>query len=113
MRSRRPICPTQVVHRRFSVATTAGHNVRNQREGAVKPTGSRYVMLFVVMCAWMTDAAVSLLYSYVISSPAGEWNISLSVGGPIGFVPMAGGALEGPLLGYIADKFGRKISLQL
>src|ERR1700737_2833981 len=103
MRSRRPICTTQVAHRRFSVATTDGHNVRNQREGAVKPTSSRYVMLFVVMCAWMTDAGDSLLYSYVIGSVAKEWNITLAMAASIACPPLAALALGGPLCRYIAD----------
>ena len=71
------------------MATTDGHNVRNQREGAVKPTGSRYVMLFVVMCAWMTDAGDSLLYSYVIGSLAKEWNITLAIAASIGSIATA------------------------
>ena len=79
----------------------------------MKPTTSQYVMLFVVMCAWMTDAGDSLLYSYVIGSVAKEWNITLAMAAAIGFLPMAAAALGGPLFGYVADKFGRKVSLQL
>jgi len=79
----------------------------------MKSTTSQYVTLFVVMCAWMTDSGDSLLYSYVIGSVAKEWNITLAIAAAIGFVPMAAAALGGPLFGYVADKFGRKASLQL
>ena len=36
-------------------------------------TGTRYLTLGLVMCAWMTDAGDSLLYSYVIGDIAKEW----------------------------------------
>jgi len=74
----------------------------------MKPATSRYVTLFVVMCAWTADAGDSLLYSYVIGGLAKEWNISLAMVATIGFVPMAAGAFGGPVFGYVADRFGRK-----
>jgi MFS family permease len=61
----------------------------------------------------MTDAGDSLLYSYVIGDIAKEWGISLAMAASIGFMPMAAAIVGGPLFGYIADRLGRKLSLQL
>ncbi len=74
---------------------------------------SRYVTLMIVMCAWMTDAGDSLLFSYVIHDIAKEWSLSPATVASIGFMPMAAAAIGGPLFGYVADRFGRKASLQL
>ena len=72
----------------------------------------KYATLLIVMFAWMADSGDSLLYSYVIGSVAKEWNITPAMAASIGFLPMAAAALGGPLFGYIADRFGRKASLQ-
>jgi MFS family permease len=74
---------------------------------------AKWVTLIVVMFAWMADAGDSLLYSYVVGSIAKEWGITPAVAASIGFLPMAAAVIGGPLFGYIADKYGRKKSLQL
>lgn len=73
----------------------------------------KWATLIVVMFAWMADAGDSLLYSYVVGNIAKEWGITPAAAASIGFLPMAAAVVGGPLFGYIADKFGRKKSLQL
>jgi MFS family permease len=73
----------------------------------------KWATLIVVMLAWMADAGDSLLYSYVIGSIAKEWGLTPAAAASIGFLPMAAAVVGGPLFGYIADKYGRKKSLQL
>ncbi len=74
---------------------------------------AKWGTLIVVTLCWMADAGYSLLYSYSIVSISKEWGITKAAAASIGFLPMAAAVIGGPLFGYLADRYGRKVSLQL